>query len=165
MIRPFAISVVGIASLACGTPRFPLSADHPLLGQQLPEIGRHITVFGTAFDSDELRGHPVFFKFFAEYCVPCKESLPAFQRLHQTHEEVRFVGIDEDPQMEDAVELAREFRLTFPVIADQNKVLSGRFKVSMLPTSFAVDASGTVRWVRTSRTSEKDLKRAVAALR
>lgn len=149
--------------LACGNPTFPTSAEHPLLGRQLPEIGRRTTAFGAVFDPSELRGHPVFFKFYAEYCVPCRKSLPTFERLHQTHKNVRFVGIDKDDRTE-AAELARTFRLTFPVIPDEENVLTDRFQVSILPTSFAVDTSGVVRWVGASQQSDQDLTNAVRAL-
>jgi len=161
----FVSGIIGMATLACGKPTFPRSSEHPLLGQKLPEIGPRTTVFGASFDPEALRGHPVVFKFFAEYCGPCKEGLPTFQRLHQKHPDVRFVGVDEDKQTDTAVELALAFGLTFPVLPDEAKDLSDRFSVSTLPTSFGADASGVVRWVGTSRQREQDLKAAVAAIR
>lgn len=156
--------VLAVSGLACSSPSFPRASQHPLLGQRVPELGARTTVFGNEFDADQLRGHPVFFKFFAEFCLPCKESLPGLQRLHQTNPEVRFVGINEDTRLDDAVHLAREFGLTFPIIPDQKKDISHKFEVSTLPTSFAADTSGVIRWVGTSRRSDKELQRAVAAL-
>jgi thiol-disulfide isomerase/thioredoxin len=163
--KSWAPVVFALATLACHEPAFPRSSEHPLLGRKVPEIGPQTTVFGDAFDPDELRGHPVFVKFFAEYCVPCKEGLPTFQKLHKKYPDVRFIGIDEDKQAEAGVELALSFGLTFPVLADEGKDLSDRFQVSTLPTSFAADASGVVRWVGTSRQRDQDLKAAVAAIR
>jgi len=165
VVKACAAGSFALATLACQEPSFPRSSEHPLLGQPVPEIGPRKTVFGAAFDPNDLEGHPVFVKFFAEYCGPCKEGLPTFQRLHKKYPDVRFVGIDEDKHPDAAVELALTFGLTFPVLADEGNDLSGRFKVSTLPTSFAADASGVVRWVGTARQRDQDLKAAVAAIR
>lgn len=165
VVKSWAPAALALTTLACHEPSFPRSSEHPLLGQKVPEIGPRTTVFGDAFDPNQLRGHPIFVKFFAEYCVPCKEGLPTFQKLHKKYPDVRFVGIDEDKQAEDGVELALTFGLTFPVLADGSNDLSDRFKVSTLPTSFAADASGVVRWVGTSRQRDQDLKAAVKAIR
>lgn len=151
--------------LACGRPSYPQSAAHPLLGQPLPAIHHKQTLDGHPLDSDQLAGKPVLVKFFADYCKPCKETLPAAERVHEAHPDVLFVGIDEDEGLDAANGLVQRYSLTFPVIHDDGNVLSGRFRVSTMPMTFVADASGTISWVGDETQTEDELKRAVEAAR
>jgi thiol-disulfide isomerase/thioredoxin len=161
---PCALSLAVVATVACGHPAtYPTSAAHPLLGSGLPAIHSRRTLDGQTFDAAQLKGRPVLVKFFAAYCAPCKESLPAAERVHQAHPEVAFIGIDEDESMEAATALARRYGLTFPVIRDESNVLSGRFRIDSMPATFVADRSGVIRWVGGQDQREDDLRRAVEA--
>lgn len=155
----------GVVAVACSQPSFPASAAHPLLGQALPIIHHRTTLDGQPFDSTQLAGKPVLVKFFADYCVPCKETLPAAERIHEANPGVAFVGIEEDESTETANSVVQHFRLTFPVVHDVGNVLSGRFRVSSMPTTFVADSTGTIRWVGGEGQTEDDLRKAVAAAR
>ena len=152
------------AAIGCGTPSFPPSADHPLLGAQLPEIHRQ-SIDGHAIDKGLLAGTPVLVKFFADYCQPCKETLPAAERVHEAYPDVTFLGIDEDESSESARDVARRYGLTFPVVHDASNVLAGRFRVSAMPMTFVADSTGVIRWVGAEGQTEDDLRRAVQAAR
>ncbi|HEY8040004.1 MAG TPA: TlpA disulfide reductase family protein [Polyangiaceae bacterium] len=156
-------TLVAVAAGACGHPSFPPSAGHPLLGTPLPEIRHRQTLGGVPFDGRQLAGKPVLVKFFADYCRPCKDTLPAAERVHEDHPDVAFLGIDEDESAEIATDVARRFGLTFPVIHDGSNVLSGRFRVSSMPMTFVADGSGVIRWVGGEGQTEEDLRRAVEA--
>jgi cytochrome c biogenesis protein CcmG/thiol:disulfide interchange protein DsbE len=158
------VALVVAAGAACSGPAsFPPSAAHPLLAKPLPEIHHRQTLDGQPLDATQLAGKPVLVKFFADYCQPCKETLPAAERVHQSHPEVAFLGIDEDESLETASALAQRYGLTFPVVHDQGNVLSGRFRVSSMPMTFVADAKGVGRWVGGEGQTEDDLKRAVEA--
>lgn len=154
---------VTLAGLACcGAPAFPASAGHPLLGQPLPEIHHRQTLDGRPV---ELGQGPVLVKFFADYCQPCKTTLPAAERIHEEYPDVAFLGIDEDETKETARDLARRYGLTFPVVHDPGNVLAGRFRVSAMPATFVADASGVIRWVGAEGQTEDELRQAVRASR
>ena len=161
-----------MAALVCvcvcecgGHAEFPPPLQHPLLGQTLPAIHHRETLDGQPFDAAQLAGKPVLVKFFADYCKPCKATLPAAERLHEAHPEVLFVGIDEDETSETARSVVQRFNLTFPVIHDTDNVLSGRFRVSSMPMTFVTDSGGVVRWVGGDGQTEDDLQHAVEAAR
>lgn len=156
--------VVAVVAVACGRPAgYPASVSppHPLYGKPMPEIHHRTTLDGQPFDSAQLAGKPVLVKFFADYCVPCRETLPAAQRIHEAHPDVVFLGIDEDESAETAQSLAKRYGLTFPVVHDESNVLSGRFRVSALPMTFVTDRTGVVRWVGADGQTEADLRSAV----
>lgn len=161
MARP-ALFVIAAVTIACSRPAgYPASPDHPLYGKALPEIHHQTTLEGQPFDSTQLAGKPVLVKFFADFCVPCRETLPAAERIHESHPDVVFIGIDEDESADAAQSLAKRYGLTFAVVHDQDNVLSGRFRVSSLPTTFVADRTGVVRWVGADGQTEEDLKSAV----
>ena len=162
MARTALLGLVVVLAAACGRPAgYPTSADNPLYGKPLPEIHHRTTLDGQPFDSAQLAGRPVLVKFFADYCLPCRETLPAAERIHESHPDVVFVGIDEDESAETAQSLAQRYGLTFAVVHDDSNVLSGRFRVSSLPTTFVADRSGVVRWVGADGQTEEDLRNAV----
>jgi len=165
------VALVGLAAcvVGCGAPAFPASSSHPLLGRPLPEIRHRQTVDGQPLQvgqPGEAGGQgPVLVKFFADYCQPCKTTLPAAERIHEEYPDVAFVGIDEDETQETARDLARRYGLTFPVVHDSGNVLAGRFRVTAMPATFVADASGVVRWVGAEGQTEDQLRQAVRAAR
>jgi thiol-disulfide isomerase/thioredoxin len=159
-----ALALVVTGAAACGAPAFPPSSGHPLLGAPLPDIHRK-SLDGHAIDKGALTGTPVLVKFFADYCQPCKETLPAAERIHEAYPDVTFVGVDEDDSSETAQDVARRYGLTFPVVHDAANVLAGRFRVSSMPTTFVADATGTIRWVGAEGQTEAELRQAVQAAR
>jgi thiol-disulfide isomerase/thioredoxin len=158
---------LALALVQCGAPVFPASAAHPLLGQPLPEIRHRQSVDGRPLSAgaDSASGGAVLVKFFADYCQPCKTTLPAAERVHEEYPDVAFVGIDEDETTEAARDLARRYGLTFPVVHDAGNVLAGRFRVSVMPATFVADGSGVIRWVGAEGQTEDELRQAVRAAR
>jgi thiol-disulfide isomerase/thioredoxin len=164
MVRRFAL----VMSLAAGCgPRgggpVPPSAESPLSQHVIPDFDRR-ALDGPKVDTKALRGKVVVVKFFAEYCEPCKRTLPAAQEMHEKYAgKVAFVGVSEDEQESTARRVVATYGLTFPVVLDRGNVLAGRFRVNEIPVTFVVDAQGTVRWVGGPSHSETDLERAVAS--
>ncbi len=165
LIRPLRASVFLGALAACGPATYPASISHPLLGQPMPAIHHRHTLDGQPLEAEQLAGKPVLVKFFADYCLPCRATLPAAERLHESHPDVTFLGIDEDESSETASSLAQRYGLKFAVVHDEANVLSGRFRVSSMPTTFVVDSKGVVRWVGGEGQTEDELRRAVEAAR
>ena len=151
-------------AVGCGAPQFPPSAPSALLGGHLPEIHRR-SLDGHAIDQGLVQGEPVLVKFFADYCQPCKETLPAAERIHEAFPDVTFLGVDEDDTSEAASDVVRRYGLSFPVIHDAGNVLAGRFRVSAMPATFVADPHGVIRWVGGEGQTEADLRAAVQAAR
>lgn len=165
MLRPSAAVTLATLAVACTRAGYPPSAPSPLLARPLPQIAHRQTLDGRPFNTAELVGKPILVKFFATYCKPCEETLPAAERVHQAHPEVAFIGIDEDESPDAARDFVLRLGLTFPVVHDDSNVLSGRFRVSSMPMTFVADAAGVIRWVGAAGQTEDDLLRAVEAAR
>jgi thiol-disulfide isomerase/thioredoxin len=148
-------------ALGCSGGRvLPRSAESPVLGHALPSF-RRPALDGTFVDSAKLRGRTVVVKFFADYCEPCKRTLPALERLHRARPDVAFIGVSEDEFASTAASVGALYGLTFPLVHDQALALKGRFRVTALPATFVADAQGVVRWVGGPEQREEDLAGAV----
>jgi thiol-disulfide isomerase/thioredoxin len=104
---------------------------------------------GAQSDLDAFRGKVVLLNFWATWCAPCLEEIPALNRLQATYGEEGLVVLsvsDEDP------EILRAFEVQLPldtesVYVDFGAELPVPFKgaFDIRPTSFVVDRDGTVR--------------------
>ncbi len=150
-----------VSLLGCGPAQPPASAESAMLDKPLPKLSGR-TVAGKKVAKDALANKIVVVKFFAKYCKPCKKTLPEAQRLHESNDDVMFIGVAEDEFQADVQEMISTYGLTFPVIHDRANIVAGRFRVDQLPATFVADAGGNVRWVGTSSQSEGDLEAAIA---
>ena len=166
--RSFASALVLLSFVAaCGPKKggpIPPSAQSPLLGKTVPEFKRP-AMGGQQIDTAALAGKVVVVKFFAEYCQPCRVTLPEAQALSEKNDDVVFVGIAEDEYESTAQKLVATYGLTFPIVHDRGQILAGRFRVSEMPVTFVVDATGVIRWVGGPGQAKGDLAQAIAAVR
>ncbi|GMV13457.1 MAG: putative conserved lipoprotein DsbF [Polyangiaceae bacterium] len=156
------LSMAAVGLFGCGgqAASMPASAPSPLSGKPLPSFKR-TTLSGESLDTKTLVGRVVVVKFFADYCAPCKKTLPAAQELAREHPDVTFIGVSEDERASTAAELVRRYSLTFPVVHDSGQVLSGRFRISEMPATFVAGRDGVVRWVGGENQGEDALRDAI----
>jgi thiol-disulfide isomerase/thioredoxin len=122
------------------------------------------TVAGPRSELASPPGRAVVVKFFAEYCEPCKRSLPIAARLSSRHPDVVFIGVSEDEFAGTAQALARRYELPFTVIHDASGATRGRFRVTALPLTVVADRAGVVRWVGGANETEDELSRVLDAI-
>ena len=95
----------------------------------------------------DYKGNVVFLNFWATWCPPCKEEMPAMERLYQRYKAKGFVVLAVSVDAEGApivIPFVTEHKLTFPIGLDPKMTLAERYGVRGLPTSFLVDRKGTL---------------------
>jgi peroxiredoxin len=101
---------------------------------------------GGTFKLSDQRGKVVLVNFCATWCPPCKEEMPAMQRLHVRYQKDAFVllavSLDADPRV--VRPFIAEHRFTFPVGLDARMDVANAYGVRALPASFIVDRDGTL---------------------
>jgi len=99
---------------------------------------------GGTFQLSEHRGKVVFINFWATWCPPCREEMPAMEQLFQRSRKDNLVmlavSVDADPKM--VAQFLNEQRFTFTVGLDSTMRLADTYRVRALPASFIVDPSG-----------------------
>jgi peroxiredoxin len=101
---------------------------------------------GEKFHLASQRGKVVMINFWATWCPPCLEEMPAMERLYRRQRDAGFtlvaVSVDTDPKK--VTPFMREHRLTFPVGLDPKMDLANTYAVRALPSSFMVGRDGTL---------------------
>jgi peroxiredoxin len=95
----------------------------------------------------DYRGKVVFLNFWATWCPPCREEMPAMERLYQRYKDKGFVVLAVSMDSEGGpivVPFVKERGLTFPIGVDPKMALADRYGVRALPSSFLVDRKGNV---------------------
>lgn len=91
---------------------------------------------------------PTIVNLWAQWCGPCREESPYLREGLAEIDGVSFVGINyNDPKPDWAIEFAGLVGWFYPHIIDSDKVLAADPGVPGLPTTFFVDADGTIAGV------------------
>ena len=103
---------------------------------------------GRPFRLGDLKGKMVFLNFWATWCAPCREEMPAMERLYQANRE-RGLTVVAVNFMETKSEVKRFFeklRLSFPSLLDLEGMAARNFGVRGLPVTFLVSRDGRILW-------------------
>ena len=124
------------------------------------------TVDGKRIELGDLYGRkPVYLKFWATWCVPCRQQMPhfeaAFQRYHQSVAVVAVnLGLNDD--VDDVREFLDKTKLSMPVAIDSAGDLATAFGVVVTPLHVLIDADGRIAYV--GHEAGADLDRALDEL-
>jgi peroxiredoxin len=156
--RPAAGSAGGQAP-APASPSVPpgkpaLSVDHAMKDLDLirpsrPKPAQDFTLKttdGKPFRLSEHRGKVVFLNFWATWCTPCREEMPAMERLYRTHRDKGLVmvavSLDGDPAV--VPRFVKEHNLSFTIALDPKMEAANVYGIRAVPSSFIIDAQGTM---------------------
>ncbi len=121
------------------------------VGDPAPGFSLKTLAGGTASLQD-YRGKVVWINFWATWCPPCKDEMPAMQTLYERYRDQGLVILGIDYTIADPVEDVRNFldqvKVTYPILLDENgKVNDQVYAVPGLPESVVVDRQGVVQQV------------------
>lgn len=139
LLAALALGSAVLALAACGDSGDSLAigevAEREPTGEVVEASGTD-PVTGEAVSLADYAGTPVVLNFWASWCAPCREELPALERFSQTHPEVAVVGVNYDDSAGAAKKLQEEVGFTFPSIEDGNKDLGTKLGIIGMPTTF-----------------------------
>lgn len=90
------------------------------------------------------RGRPLVVNFWASWCGPCVEEVPAFQEVASAQDDVAFLGVDVADAPRAAQRFAAEAGITYDLAIDPDRALAGEVGVFGMPTTLFVDAEGMI---------------------
>lgn len=134
-------------------PTFVPAAPRTLQNFEAPDFELPLLDGVSLVSPSDFAGRPLFLNFWATWCAPCVRELPALEEFAATH------ALDEDgPALltinlgESAEEISRFLAdiavENLPVALDINQVVKGDYGVQNLPTTFIIDESGIVRFMK-----------------
>ena len=122
------------------------------------------TLAGEDFDLNDARGKPVVLAFWASWCGPCRLELPALSDLQAQRDDVQIFAVNVDRDRKLAERFLAGVKVDLPVVWDHEATAMGQYNVLSMPTTFLIDAQGTVKWRKTGYSRERGLTELIAAL-
>src|SRR5438309_6297636 len=118
----------------------------PLVGSPAPEIALK-DLQGQEVKLSDLHGKIVLLNFWATWCKPCKEEMPAMQASYDKLRDQGFVvlAVNELEDTDKVIEHIRTHGHTFLVVMDHDNRVANQYGVVGLPASFLIDRQGIVR--------------------
>ena len=96
----------------------------------------------------DYRGKVVLVNFWASWCPPCIHEMPALKKLKQSYADKAFeiLTLNVAEKKYKVRKFSKMIKLDLPVLLDTSSETFDRWGVKTLPTSFLIDASGSVRY-------------------
>lgn len=138
-----ALSLLGALSAASPDPFSALKISRVAAGIEAPRFALS-GLDGTSVHSASWRGKVVVVNFWATWCGPCKDEMPALARLRQAVDPrtVEVVTITTDMQRDGIQAFLGHLGLTLSVLLDEQQDVSRSFMVRGLPTTVIIGKDG-----------------------
>jgi len=139
-----------IAMLMASLFSLSLSAQAKVTeGQPFPDF-KLSTLDGKPFSRNSLDGKIVLVDFWAQWCEPCKISMPFLNNLAKKYKSkgVVVVGINVDDDISKAKSFLKEHPApNIQILSDADNKFVKQVNVKTMPSSFMLDRKGVVRMV------------------
>lgn len=117
------------------------------LGVSTPQFQAKLLDDQTLISSAQLKGHVVLINFWATWCGPCKEEMPAIEAYYQKHKaegfDVLAISMDDPKNIHAVNAYAKSY--SFWVAHKSQANVSELGRVWRLPSSFVLDREGVLR--------------------
>ena len=128
--------------------------DFDKMGVALPKKEKKAPEFmlknlvGDTVALNTFQGKTILLNFWATWCLPCKEELPAMQKLYKElgSSGLEVVAISIDRGNSDRVKkYIDQYNLTFPILLDPGQEVRKSYFIMGLPTSYLIGADGRLK--------------------
>ena len=105
------------------------------------------TLEGKPFRLKELQGQVVLLNFWATYCIPCREEIPALNKLQSELEAqgLRIISATVDDTIDGVQSYQQEVvKFDYPVLVGNNDA-KVKYEQAVLPTTYLIDREGRIR--------------------
>jgi thiol-disulfide isomerase/thioredoxin len=125
------------------------SAGHSLIGKPAPRLVV-TTIDGETIDLGRLYGKQVvYLKFWATWCVPCREQMPHFERTYEsagTDLAVIAVNTGFNDPIGDVRDYRRKLGLTMPIVVDDGRI-GAALHLRVTPQHIVIGRDGRIEYV------------------
>jgi peroxiredoxin len=129
------------------------------VGEKAPDF-RLPRLTGEEVALASFQGKVTLVNFWASWCVPCRDELPALQKIYDKYRDRPFeiVGINLDKQRKNAHTSVERYGLNFTVLHDPNSTVIRRYQGKAMPCSYLIDQNGVIREVFNGFSTKKQAR-------
>jgi peroxiredoxin len=123
----------------------PLMLDEPKVAVQALDFTA-VNLTGKTVKLTDFRGSIVVLNFWATWCVPCLEEMPALERLSKTlaGRKFRVLAIDLQETPEKVQEFAKTHKFAFDLLLDPAGEISSHYGVNRIPVTYVLDQRSNI---------------------
>lgn len=117
------------------------------IGDAAPEFSRPRISDNALVALSDYRGKVVYVDFWAAWCEPCRQSMPALNGLRNSFREDGFevLAVNLDLNRDWAERFLRQHPVDYPVVLDPEGEVPVKYGVEKMPSGFFVDRKGRIR--------------------
>ncbi len=133
-----------IVFLALSRPAFGASL---VLGEPAPEVEATLLDGATQLRVSANRGKVTIINFWATWCAPCREEMPAIDAYYKKYKasglEVLAISMDDAGDAAEVRKLAQNY--SFPMALKSDANFKGLGRIWRIPSTFVIDKRGILR--------------------
>jgi peroxiredoxin len=135
------------------------------LGGPAPDFTLQTADGGTVRLSD-LKGKPVFINFWATWCEPCREEMPAMQAIYDQYRARGLVilAIDMEEDQRRVQRWIEQGGFTFTFLLDSDGAQVKRYNINASPTSYFIGPDGVIRDLKLGALNRTEMQTKVEKL-
>ncbi len=127
--------------------------------QTAPETGTVVTPFpapdftletlnGGTFSLNSMRGRWVILNFWATWCAPCTDEMPALQTIASERSgQVALFGINMRESADDIRTYMARYRISFPMLMNPDEQVSANYRLDLgIPQTVIITPEGEIVW-------------------
>ncbi|MDA8353811.1 MAG: thiol-disulfide oxidoreductase ResA [Firmicutes bacterium] len=114
-------------------------------GKKAPDFQLE-TLDGEKMKLSDLKGKVVLLNFWASWCEPCRDEMPAIQTVYDKHKDKGFevVGVNIAETQVAVNAFARQYELKFPIAMDRERKVTEQYGIGPIPSSIFIDREGNI---------------------
>jgi peroxiredoxin len=115
-------------------------------GLPAPDFSLPVLQGGGTLSLESLRGQVVLLNFWATWCKPCEDEMPAMESLYQALRDRGFalIAVSVDGDRRAVEEFATRLGLSFPILLDPQKDVADAYQSYRFPESYLIDREGVL---------------------
>jgi peroxiredoxin len=147
------VAALGIALALLLAGKGAVAKDHlfdamgmtKVSGQRAPDFTLS-GVEGIQVSLQQYKGKVIFLNFWATWCIPCREEMPALEKLHQTYQgqDLVVLAIDHKESPDQVKAFFAKHSLSFPAVIDANGAVFRAYSVTGMPTTYLIGRDGNI---------------------
>jgi peroxiredoxin len=150
-MRSFALLTLAMLLSACAA----LTGPAPEVGALAPDFTLE-NLDGESVSLSDFRGQNVLVNFWATWCGPCREEMPAIEARYNRGD-FAVLAVDFGESAERVRGFLAEINVDLPVLLDLDGAVQELYRVRGYPTTFFIDRSGVIRFFHIGQMSAADI--------